>query len=147
MYNSPNTVESGSLLSPVHTVPFTAVSNVSLELQERSYSDQLTLICRHSDNDAAPLWIRNGTLESGDVLRNAFPGAVYTVLTRTEHTATISGVDNLRALDGFIIQCAYDMLGNLTKSNAVQYFFIPPSQSSCDTLGLAMYIGRYSLLA
>ena len=128
-------------------VPFTAAFNVSLELQGGNCSDQLNLTCRYSDNGVAPLWIRNGTLESGDVLRNAFPGAVYTVQTRTEHTATISGVDNLWALDGFIIQCAYDVLGNLTKSNAVQYFFIPPSQSSCETLGLAMYIGRYSLLA
>ena len=125
----------------------TAAFSVSLELQGGNCSDQLILICRHSDIGVAPLWIHNGTVESGDVLATAFLGAVYTVLTRTEHTATISGVDNLRALDGFIIQCAYDMLGNLTKSNAVQYFFIPPSQSSCDTLGLAMYIGRYSLLA
>ena len=89
---------------------FTAVSNVSLELQGENCSDQLTLICRHSDNGAAPLWICNGTLESGSVLGDAFPGAaaVYTVLTRTEHTATISGNGTLLALNGSSIQYAYE---------------------------------------
>ena len=56
----------------------TAVFTVSLELQGGNCSDQLTLVCRHSDTDSAPLWIHNGTVESGDVLATAFPGAVYT---------------------------------------------------------------------
>ena len=77
----------------------------------------------------APLWIHNGTVESGDVLVTAFPGAVYTVLTRTEHTTTITGVDNVRALDGYVFQCAYEDLGNLIKSNVVAFSFIPPGQS------------------
>ena len=103
----------------------TAAFNVSLELQGGNCSNQLTLICRHSDNGAAPLWIHNGTLESGQVLGAAFLGAVYTVLTRTEHTATISGVDNVRALDGYSIQCTYEDLGNLIRNDAVKYSFYP----------------------
>ena len=75
------------------------------------------------------MWIHNGTVESGEVLSTAFPGAVYTVLTRTEHTVTITGVDNVRALDGCVFQCAYQRLGNLFKSNPVIYSFIPPGQS------------------
>ena len=75
------------------------------------------------------MWLHNGTLESGEVLSTAFPDAVYTVLTRTEHTTTISGVDNVRALDGYVFQCAYDDLGTLVKSNAVKYSFSPPGQS------------------
>ena len=110
-------------------VHLTAAFSVSLELQGGDCSDQLTLICRHSDNVNPPLWIHNGTVESGDTIVTAFPGAVYTVQTRTEHTTTITGIDNVRALDGHLIQCVYDVLGNLTKSNAVTYSFIPPGQS------------------
>ena len=108
---------------------FTAAINVSLELQGGDCSDQLTLICRHSDRDSEPRWIHNGTVERGELIDNAFPGAVYTVETRTVHTITISGSDNVLALDGHLIQCAYRVLGNLTKSNAVKYSFIPPGQS------------------
>ena len=109
----------------------TAAFNVSLGLQGGNCSDQLTLICRHSDNGAAPLWIHNGALGRGELLRNAFPGAVYSVLTRTEHTATISGEGTVQLdeLDGYIIQCAYEDLGNLIRSNAVKYSFFPPGQS------------------
>ena len=106
----------------------TAAFNVSLELQGHC-SDQLTLICRHSEAGIAPLWIHNGTLEYGDVLATAFPGAVYTVQALTEHTATITGVDSVQALDGYVIQCAYNILGNFVKSNAVKFSFIPPGQS------------------
>ena len=109
-------------------LPITAFT-VSLELQGGDCSDQLTLICRHSDAVSSPLWIHNGTVESGEVLINAFPGAVYTVQARTKHTTTITGIDNVRALDGHVIQCVYEDLGNLTKSNAVKYSFIPPGQS------------------
>ena len=108
----------------------TAAFSVSLELQGGHCSDQLTLICRHSDNGNDPLWIHNDTsVEGGDVLGTAFPGAMYTVQALTEHTATITGVDNVRALDGYLIQCVYNVLGNLTKSNAVQFSFIPTGQS------------------
>ena len=54
---------------------------------------------------------------------------IYTVEALTEHTAIITGVDSVRALDGNVIQCAYDYLGNLIKSNAVKFSFIPPGQS------------------
>ena len=102
--------------------------NVSLELQG-DCSNQLTLICRHSDILSDPNWIHNGTSESGQLLDSAFPGAMYTVQSTTEHRVTISGVGNVQALDGFFIQCAYSILGNLIKSNAVKYSFIPPGQS------------------
>ena len=108
----------------------TASVNVSLELQG-DCSDQLTLICKHSDVLTPPLWLHNRTVESGEVLGTAFPGASYAVLTRTEHTTTITGVDSVRALNGYFIQCAYDDLGNLIKSNAVQFSFIPPGQCKC----------------
>ena len=81
----------------------TAASNVSLELLGGTCSDQLTLICRHSDDGTSPLWIHNETVESGDVLATAFPGAVYTVHATTEHTTTITGIDDVRALDGHVI--------------------------------------------
>ena len=68
-------------------------------------------------------------MEGGDVLGTAFPVAMYTVQALTEHTATITGVDNVRALDGYLIQCVYSVLGNLTKSNAVKFSFVPTGQS------------------
>ena len=87
------------------------------------------LIRRHSDDGSAPLWIHNETAESGQVLATAFPGAVYTVLTRTEHIKTITGVESVRILHGYLIQCVYEGLDNLIKSNAVTFSFIPPGQS------------------
>ena len=91
------------------------------------------------------MWIHNGTVESGSTIGDAFPGAVYTVLTRTEHTITISGVDNVRALDGYIFQCVYEDLGNLIKSNAVKYSFIPPGQSQ-NTRSIGCALTRFSHL-
>ena len=41
----------------------TAAFTVSLELQGHC-SDQLTLMCRHSDIGTPPLWIHNGTLQT-----------------------------------------------------------------------------------
>ena len=106
----------------------TAAFNVSLELQGGNCSDQLTLICRHSDVPTDPNWIHNGTAESGEFLNTAFSGAMYTSQSSTEHRVTISGVGNVTALDGYIIQCVYSIGGNLIKSNAVKYTFIPPGQ-------------------
>ena len=105
----------------------TASFSVSLELL-RDSSDQLSLICRHSDVPSDPNWIHNGTVENGEVLATAFPGAMYSVQSYSEHRVTISGVGNVQALDGYIIQCAYSILGNLIKSNPVNYSFIPPGQ-------------------
>ena len=110
-----------------HTVPFTAAFNVSLKLQGGNCSDQLTLICRHSAVITPPHWIVSGTTNNitGDVLGTAFPGTNYTVENQTEHRAIISGV---QALDGHSIQCVYDVLGTIKKSNAVNFSFIPPGQ-------------------
>ena len=110
-------------------LPFTAAFNVSLELQGGHCSDQITLICRHSDVPTDPNWIHNGTVENGELLDDAFAGAMYTVQSNSEHRVTISGVGNVRALDGYLIECVYSIQGNLIKSNAVKYSFIPPGQS------------------
>ena len=107
----------------------TATFNVSLELQGGNCLDHLSLICRHDDALTAPLWIHNRTVETGETIGTAFPGAMYIVQTRTQHTTNITGITNLRDLDGHLIHCAYDRLGNLTKSNAVKYSFLPPGQS------------------
>ena len=103
---------------------------MSLELQGGNCSDQLTIICRHSAVITPPNWIHNGTVSNitGDILITAFPGTEYTVESLTEHRVTISGVDSVQALDGYFIQCVYDVLGTIVKSNAVQFSFIPPSQ-------------------
>ena len=106
----------------------TATFNVSLELQGGHCSDHLTLICRHSDILSDPNWLHNGALEGAQLLSTAFPGAMYTFQNNTEHRVTISGVGNVTALDGYIIQCMYSIQGNLIKSNAVKYSFIPPGQ-------------------
>ena len=112
-------------------LPFTAAFNISLELQRGTCSDQLTLICRHSDVPIDPNWIHNGTVEDGQVLSTAFPGAMYSVQSNTEHRVTISALGNVQALNGYIIQCVYSILGNLITSNAVQYSFISPGQCRC----------------
>ena len=104
--------------------------NVSLELRG-DCSDQLTLTCRHSDILTDPNWMHNGTTESSQLLDTAFPGALYTVQSNTEHRVTISGVGNVQTLDGYIIQCVYSVLGNLIKSNAVKYSSVPPGQCMC----------------
>ncbi len=106
----------------------TPAFNVSLELQGGNCSDQLTLICRHSDIPTDPNWIHNRTDGSAQLIDTAFPGAMYSVQSNTEHRVTISGVGNVTALDGYIIQCVYSIQSNLIKSNAVKYSFIPPGQ-------------------
>ena len=107
----------------------TADFSVSLELQG-DCSDQLTLICRHSDVPTDPNWIHNGTAEDGQLLSTAFPGGMYSLQSNAEHRVTISGLGNVQALDGYTIQCVYSIQGgNLVKSNAVKYSFIPPGQS------------------
>ena len=64
--------------SPTSFLTQNTCFNVSLELQG-DCSDQLTLICRHSDGANDPNWIYNGTVEGVDVLGTVFPGALYTV--------------------------------------------------------------------
>ena len=78
--------------------------------------------CRHSDILSDPNWLHNGTAEGGQLL--AFPGAMYTVQSNTEHR-----VGSVQALDEYIIQCVYSVQGAVIKSNAVEYSFTPPGQS------------------
>ena len=106
-----------------------AAFTVSLELQG-DCSDQLTLICRHDDILSDPTWIHNGTLESGELLSTAFPGlTMYSFQNRAEHRVTVTGVENVAALDGYVFQCVYGIQGTLIKSNSVKYSFIPNGQS------------------
>ena len=109
---------------------FTAETNftVSLEFQGGNCSDHLTLICRHSAVITPPNWIHNESMDNirGDAIGTAFPGSDYTVETLTEHRVTISRADSVQALDGYFIQCVYDVLGTIVKSNAVQFSLIPP---------------------
>ena len=131
----------------VCVLPFTAAFNVSLELQGYC-SDKLTLICRHSDIPTDPNWIHNETAESGQLFSTAFPGAMYTFQSNTEHRVTISGVGNVQALDGYIIQCVYSVRGgNLVKSNAVKYSFIPPGQSWSTMCLYGVYVQLVFTLA
>ena len=125
----PNVVSLCTLLTPAF--------NVSLELQG-DCSDLLTLICRHSDILSDPNWLHNGTAESGQLLDTAFPGAMYSVQSNTEHRVTISEVGSVQALDGDIIQCMYSIQGNLIKSNAVKYSFVPPGQCMCCIQGYVL---------
>ena len=123
----------------VCALPFKGTFSVSLELQG-DCSDQLTLICRHSDVPTDPTWIHNGTAEGGQIFSSAFPGAMYSVQSNTEHRVTISGVGNVQVLDGYIIQCVYSILGDVIKSNAVQYSFILPGQSGSTMCLYRVYV-------
>ena len=107
----------------------TAAFNVSLELQ-RDCSGQLNLICRHDDILSDPAWIHNGTAEGSQLLTTAFPGlTMYSFPNRTEHRVTVTGVDDVTALNGNVFQCVYSIGSTLIKSNAVQYSFILNGQS------------------
>ena len=107
----------------------TAAFTVSLELQG-DCSDQLTLICRHDDTLSDPNWIHNGTVEDGQLLATAFPGlTMYSFQNSTEHRVTVTGVDDVTTLDGYVFQCVYSIQGTPIKSNAVKYIFVPNGQS------------------
>ena len=55
---------------------------------------------------------------------------IYTVLTRTEHTTTITWVDcSVQALDGYLILCAYEIPGNFIQSNVAKFSLIPHGHS------------------
>ena len=100
----------------------TAAFNVSLELQG-DCSDQLTLICRHDAVPTDPTWIHNETVEGGELFTTAFRGlTMYSFQNRTEHRVT---VNNVAALDGCVIQCAYSINATLIKSNTVWISFVP----------------------
>ena len=111
-----------NLVFPSHA--HTAAFNVSLELQE-DCSNQLTLICRHDAVPTDPNWIHNGTVEGGEHRTDAFHEPVLPFQNSTEHRVTVTGVDYLRVLNGYVFQCAYSIGSTPTKSNAVQYSFVP----------------------
>ena len=112
-----------------HSFHLTAAFSVSLELQ-RDCSDQLTLICRHDAVPIDPAWIHNGTAEGGELLASAFPGlTMYSFQNSTEHRVTVTEVDDVTALDGYVFHCAYSIQGTLIKSNTVKYTFVPNGQS------------------
>ena len=109
-----------------HSFHLTAAFSVSLELQT-DCSDQLTLICKHDAVPTDPTWIHNGTAGYGELLTSAFPSlTMYSFQNSTEHRVTVTGVDDVAALDGYVFQCVY---GTLIKSNAVKYTFVPNGQS------------------
>ena len=115
------------------SVPLTAAFNVSLELQG-DCSDQLTLICRHATVPIDPNWIHNRTVGGGQLLVTAFPMlTMYSFQNSTEHRVTVTGVNDVTTLDGYIFQCVYSIQGTLVKSNAVQYSFVPNGQSQYIT--------------
>ena len=108
--------------------PHTAAFNISLELQGEC-TDQLTLICRHSLVPTDPSWIHNGTADGGQLVDTAFPGSNYSFQNRTEHRVTVTGLDDVAALDGYVFHCVYSIHGTLIKSNAIKYSFLPYGQS------------------
>ena len=111
-----------------HSFYLTAAFNVSLELQW-DCSDKLTLICRHDAVPFDPNWIHNGTVEDGQLLATAFPGlTMYSFQNSTEHRVTVTGVDDVTALNGYVFQCVYS-IGTPIKSNTVKYTFVPNGQS------------------
>ena len=96
---------------------------VSLDLQWDYCSDQLTLICTHSNADTDPLWIYNGTA-AGGVGLDTIPGAEYTEATSTTHVAVIRGIENVMAVDSFTFHCAYNLLNSVTaRSNKEQFYW------------------------
>ena len=96
---------------------------VSLDLQWDYCSDQLTLICTHSNAGTNPLWVYNGTAAGGVALDN-IPGAEYTEATSTRHVAVIGGIENVTALDSFTFQCVYNLLNSgRVRSNKEQYYW------------------------
>ena len=106
----------------------TAAFNVSLELRG-DCSDQLTLICRHDAVPTDPNWIHNETSEGGQILASAFPGlTMYSFQNSTEHIVTVTRVDDVMALDGYVFQCVFGIQGTLIKSNAVKYSFVSNGQ-------------------
>ena len=91
----------------------------------------LTLICRHDAVPTDPTWIHNGTAaEGGELLASAFPSlTMYSFQNSTEHRVTVTGVDDVTALDGYVFQCVYSIGSTPIKSNAVHYSFIPNGES------------------
>ena len=96
---------------------------VSLDLQWDYCSDQLILICTHSNAGTNPNWIYNGTPAGGVALAN-IPGAEYTEATSTRHVAVIRGIENVMAVDSFTFQCGYHIVNSVkVTSNKEQFYW------------------------
>ena len=112
-------VRCNSVYSIIYCVHF----QVSLELQSTPCSDQLTLICTHSEATYSPSWVYNGTSASGVAIDN-IPGANYTEATSTRHVAVIHGLENVMAVDSFSFKCVFNRLNNpQERSNEKQYYW------------------------
>ena len=97
---------------------------VSLDLQWDYCSDQLILICTHSNASTDPFWIYNGITAAGGVRLDNIPGAEYTEATSTRHVAVIRGIENVMALDSFTFQCVFNLLNSVrVRSNKEQYYW------------------------
>ena len=96
---------------------------VSLDLQWDYCSDQLSLICTHSNAGTDPIWIYSGITAASGVGLDNIPGAEYTEATSTRHVAVISGIENVMALDSFTFQCVHHTLNAVVKSNKEQYYW------------------------
>ena len=130
-----------ALLTYLISTHLTAAFNISLELQGEC-SDQLTLICRHSPVPTDPNWIHNGTADGGQLVDTAFPGLVYSFQNSTEHRVTVTGLDNVTALDGYVFQCVYSIQGTPINSKAIKYSFFPNGQSHAGTI-LTLHVINY----
>ena len=128
-----------ALLTYLIFTHLTAAFNISLELQGEC-SDQLTLICRHTPVPIDPDWIHNGTVEAGASLDTAFHGSNYSFHNNTEHRVTVTAVDDVTALDGYVFQCVYTIGGTPIKSNAEQYSFVPNGQSHAQYIACLIQI-------
>ena len=69
------------------------------------------------------------TVEDGELFATAFPGlTMYSFQNSTEHRVTVTGRENVTALDGYVFQCLYSIGGTPIESNAEQYSFVPNGQ-------------------
>ena len=115
---------------------------VSVDLQWDYCSDQLTLICTHSNANTNPNWIYNG-ITAGGVGLGSIPGAEYTEATSTRHVAVIRGIENVMALDSFTFQCVYQRLNATVKSNKEQYYW---GKLTLSHLTVSPSLSKYPIL-
>ena len=97
---------------------------VFLDLQWDYSSDQLTLICTHSNANIDPFWLYNGITAAGGVALDNIRGAEYTEATSTRHVAVIRGIENVMAVDNFTFQCGYHIVNSVkVTSNKEQFYW------------------------
>ena len=96
--------------------------NISLELMGNC-SPAFTLVCRHDEQLADPVWVHNGTAKSGQFVDTAFPDEMYSFFNKTEHRAIVG--NNTAKYNGYRILCLYSITKTLFKSDPVTYFYAP----------------------